>query len=161
PVRLGPLAVESDSVIVVENALKTVKEQLRAVPRGGFGYGLLRHLNPATAAQLATLPEPRIGFNYLAQIPDVAAQGAWRPVSMADRLGGHADPEMPLAAVVSLDAVTLESESGPRIRAVWQFAGEAVAEADVAELAREWLAAVGEISELVGRPESGGLTPSD
>ncbi|MVU81573.1 amino acid adenylation domain-containing protein [Nocardia sp. ET3-3] len=167
PVRLGAVAVGGDSAGTdagadfVETALKTVKEQLRAVPRGGFGFGLLRHLNEATAAELATLPEPQLGFNYLGQIPDVAVEGEWLPVSVADRLGGHADPEMPLAAAISIDAVTLESESGPRIRAVWQFAREAVDEADVAALAREWLAAVGEISELVRRPDAGGLTPAD
>ncbi|WP_433562341.1 amino acid adenylation domain-containing protein [Nocardia sp. CA-151230] len=161
PVRLGPVAVEEDSgADSVDSALKTVKEQLRAVPRGGFGYGLLRYLNTRTARELAALPDPQIGFNYLGQIPELAA-GDWLPVSMGDRLGGHADPDMPLAAVISVDAVTLESESGPRIRAVWQFAGHAVAAGDVEALAREWLSAIGEIAELVRRPGAGGLTPAD
>ncbi|GAB2510252.1 amino acid adenylation domain-containing protein [Nocardia heshunensis] len=156
PLRLGPVAART-----VETALKTIKEHVRSVPRGGFGYGLLRHLNPETERVLAALPEPQIGFNYLGQIPDVAVVGDWLPVSVGDRLGGHADPEMPLAAVISVDAVTLESEEGPRIRAVWQFASKAVAAADVEALAREWLAAIGEIAELVGRPDAGGLTPAD
>ncbi|OPF82225.1 hypothetical protein VT50_0207645, partial [Streptomyces antioxidans] len=43
-------------------AMKHIKEQLRAVPGGGLGYGLLRHLNPDTAAALAALPTPRLGF---------------------------------------------------------------------------------------------------
>ena len=34
-------------------ALKTIKEQLRAVPGKGLGYGLLRYLNGETAAALA------------------------------------------------------------------------------------------------------------
>ena len=34
-------------------ALKTIKEQLRAVPGKGLGYGLLRYLNGETAAELA------------------------------------------------------------------------------------------------------------
>ncbi|MFE3195213.1 amino acid adenylation domain-containing protein [Nocardia sp. NPDC059240] len=164
PVRLGPFVVDSDSpteATTAETALKTVKEQLRAVPRGGFGYGLLRHSNPETERELAALPEPQIGFNYLGQIPDVAVVGDWLPVSVGDRLGGHADPEMPLAAVISVDAVTLESADGPRIRAVWQFASKAIAAPEVEALAREWLTAVGEIAELVGRPDAGGLTPAD
>ncbi|MGW4247814.1 amino acid adenylation domain-containing protein, partial [Nocardia sp. NPDC004722] len=165
PVRLGPVVVEVDSrtgaAATVEATVKTVKEQLRAVPRGGFGYGLLRHLNPDTERVLAALPEPQIGFNYLGQIPDVAVEGDWLPVSVGDRLGGHADPDMPLASVISVDAVTLESADGPRIRAVWQFASEAIAAAEVEALAREWLAAVREIAELVGRPDAGGLTPAD
>ncbi|WP_405484330.1 amino acid adenylation domain-containing protein [Nocardia sp. NBC_00511] len=165
PVRLGPVAVQGDSDTdrwaVVDVAVKTVKEQVRGVPRGGFGFGLLRYLNPETAGELALLPEPQVGFNYLGQIPDVAAESDWLPVSMADRLGGHADPGMPLAAVVSVDAVALESETGTRIRAVWQFASKAVTGATVEQLAREWVSAVTEIAELVARPGAGGLTPGD
>lgn len=40
----------------VGTALKRVKEQLREIPDNGIGYGLLRHLNPATAARLAGAP---------------------------------------------------------------------------------------------------------
>ena len=47
-------------------ALKRIKEQLRAVPDHGLGYGLLRYLNAETAAQLArTMCRPQLGFNYL------------------------------------------------------------------------------------------------
>ena len=45
--------------------VKAVKEQLRAVPDKGIGYGLLRYLNPETAAALAGCRAPQIGFNYL------------------------------------------------------------------------------------------------
>ncbi|MFE3023107.1 amino acid adenylation domain-containing protein [Nocardia tengchongensis] len=162
PVRLGPVAVDGDSSTgPAEQVLKAVKERLRAVPRGGLGFGLLRYLNPRTSADLAALPEPRLGFNYLGQIPDIEVEGDWLPVSVGDRLGGHADPDMPLAALVSVDAVTLESTTGPRIRAVWQYAGEAIAADDVETLSREWLSALGEIAELLVRPEAGGLTPAD
>ncbi|WP_033018482.1 condensation domain-containing protein, partial [Streptomyces rimosus] len=44
-------------------ALKRVKEQLRAIPDHGIGYGLLRHLNPETEEALASAPAPQIGFN--------------------------------------------------------------------------------------------------
>ena len=46
-------------------ALKVIKEQLHAVPDRGLGYGLLRYLNPQTAARLSGLARPQIGFNYL------------------------------------------------------------------------------------------------
>ncbi|MGW4355670.1 amino acid adenylation domain-containing protein [Nocardia sp. NPDC004582] len=162
PVRLGPVAMTGDSGPgAVESVLKNVKEQLRAVPRGGLGYGLLRYLNPETAAELAACPEPRLGFNYLGQIPDIEIEGDWLPIAVGDRLGGHADPAMPLAAVLSVDAVTLESAAGPRIRAVWQYATGAIAAEEVETLSREWLSALGEIAALLERPEAGGLTPAD
>ncbi len=49
-------------------ALRAIKEELRAIPEQGFGYGMLRHLaDEPLRAELARLPRPSIGFNYLGQ----------------------------------------------------------------------------------------------
>ncbi|MFE9533360.1 amino acid adenylation domain-containing protein [Streptomyces sp. NPDC006691] len=58
--------------------LKSVKEQLRAVPRRGIGYGALRHLSPAgsPAEILAEARRAQICFNYLGQADEPAAGGA-------------------------------------------------------------------------------------
>ena len=48
-------------------SLQAVKEQLRRVPRGGLGYGLLRRAGPH-AATLAALPQAEVLFNYLGQL---------------------------------------------------------------------------------------------
>ncbi len=65
PVRLdlGGLAAPSGDGLT--GALKRVKEQLRAAPDSGLGFGLLRHLNPDLRDRLAALPEPRVAYNYL------------------------------------------------------------------------------------------------
>ena len=49
--------------------LQAVKEQLRAVPRRGIGYGVLRRLSATggTRHALAAQAEPEIVFNYLGQ----------------------------------------------------------------------------------------------
>ena len=61
PVRLTPTADLGGSI-------KAIKEQLRAIPDKGMGYGVLRYLgDAATQAALAALPQPRITFNYLGQ----------------------------------------------------------------------------------------------
>ena len=53
PVRLDPGALDLDEALAggpaLGRALKIVKEQLRAVPGKGLGYGLLRYLNADTA----------------------------------------------------------------------------------------------------------------
>ena len=94
PVRLDPRAirrVDLDDALsggdAIGRALKTVKEQLRALPDRGLGYGLLRYLNPQTAATLAALPAPQIGFNYLGRF---AAPGSadWASAPEAVPLGG-------------------------------------------------------------------------
>ena len=59
PVRLDFGSVDVEEAMAggaaLGRALKLIKEQLRAVPDHGLGYGLLRYLNPQTAAQLAGL----------------------------------------------------------------------------------------------------------
>ncbi|MFC5288832.1 non-ribosomal peptide synthase/polyketide synthase [Actinokineospora guangxiensis] len=47
----------------IATALRTTKEDLRAMPRNGVGYGVLRHLT----GDLAAVPEQAVGFNYLGQ----------------------------------------------------------------------------------------------
>ena len=51
------------------NALKSVKEQIRQVPKRGLSYGLLRymHSDARLRQQLEAVPQPQIGFNYLGQ----------------------------------------------------------------------------------------------
>jgi hypothetical protein len=69
PVRLDPGPLDFEEALqggpALGRALKGVKEQLRTLPQGGLGYGLLRYLNPETAQALSGLATPQIGFNYL------------------------------------------------------------------------------------------------
>ena len=58
-------------------ALVAVKEQLRAIPRRGIGFGLLRYLHPdpEVRSSLAAWPGASISFNYV---------GRWRSTLAAD-----------------------------------------------------------------------------
>src|SRR6185295_9555046 len=63
PVRLDPGLLDLEEALsggpALGGALKTIKEQLRAVPGKGLGYGLLRYLNDETAAELAGAAAPQ------------------------------------------------------------------------------------------------------
>src|SRR5205814_2306256 len=50
-------------------ALQSIKEQLRAIPANGIGYGLLRYLaaDPNVAGALRAVPHPEVSFNYLSR----------------------------------------------------------------------------------------------
>ncbi|MDJ0109646.1 condensation domain-containing protein, partial [Rhodococcus erythropolis] len=95
PINLNP---GDDNVV---SAVKHVKEQLRAIPDKGLGYGLLRYLNPVTAPEL-TSPAPQLGFNYLGRFrtetPEVRNRVDGLPISAG--LGGGSDSDMPLGHVV-------------------------------------------------------------
>jgi amino acid adenylation domain-containing protein/non-ribosomal peptide synthase protein (TIGR01720 family) len=92
PVRLAlpPSSVEAPDWGAV---IRGVKEQLRAVPDNGLGYGALRYLSsdPAIRAELAGQPAPALSFNYLGQF-DVGA-GGWNIAAEAPgRMVAAANP---------------------------------------------------------------------
>ncbi|MGW4796417.1 condensation domain-containing protein, partial [Nonomuraea sp. NPDC004297] len=124
------------------DALKRVKETLRALPGAGLGYGLLRHLNRDTASVLAALPAPDLRFNYLGRFDG--------------ELVGM--PQAPMAYAVELDAVTLTGGDGTRLTASWSYAAGLLTHERVAELAEGWEAA---LSELARHGGAGGSTSSD
>ena len=50
-------------------ALKSVKEQLRAIPHKGIGYGLLRYVDaPEITDRLRAMPAAQVSFNYLGRL---------------------------------------------------------------------------------------------
>jgi amino acid adenylation domain-containing protein/non-ribosomal peptide synthase protein (TIGR01720 family) len=59
-------------------ALQSTKEQLKAIPSQGFGFGLGRYLseNEGLRHALADLPEPVVGFNYLGQFDQLFGKDA-------------------------------------------------------------------------------------
>jgi len=68
-----------------EQLLRT-KQELRAVPNHGQGYGLLRYMSPLSAA-LARLPAAEINFNYLGRL-DPAGDRPKEFVRTNDPVGG-------------------------------------------------------------------------
>jgi len=170
PVRLDPGPVPFTEVAAggaaAGRVLKRVKEQVRAVPGNGLGFGLLRYLNPQTAAVLAAYPAPQVGFNYLgrfttAGLEDAAGREpvAWRPAGRV--LGGAADPGMPAGHVLEVSALVRDLPDGPRLELSLGWAGQLLQEPEVAELARLWAAALAGLAAHATQPGAGGLTPSD
>jgi non-ribosomal peptide synthase protein (TIGR01720 family) len=77
------------------NLVKSVRRQLRAIPRNGFGYGALRYLGSPQARERLSAhgSGPQIAFNYLGQWDarsDEAEGGLYR--SMHGSLGQEDDP---------------------------------------------------------------------
>ncbi|MEU8473412.1 condensation domain-containing protein, partial [Streptomyces sp. NPDC029006] len=138
--------------------LKRIKEQLHALPGRGVGFGLLRYLNPHAARVLGRHPRPQIGFNYMGRF-DAREDRPWQPVGGDGVVGTGAHPGMPLPHLIDVTPATEDRHDGPHLIANWAWAGTAVAEDDVRDLAETWFRAL----ELLGRhaPAAGGLTPVD
>ncbi|MBD0673127.1 non-ribosomal peptide synthetase, partial [Streptomyces sp. CBMA156] len=135
-------------------ALKAVKEQLRAVPDRGLGYGALRHL--ARDEALAALPAPGISFNYLGRF-DWSADGAALVRAVPGGLGGA---EAPGAERPHLLDVVARVEDG-RLEIGWYHSAGRHRPETVAGLARAMLRALEEIVAHCAEPGAGGRTPAD
>ena len=163
PVRLDAGALDLDEALAggpaLGRALKLIKEQLRAPPDHGLGYGLLRYLNPETAAQLSGLAVPQIGFNYLGRFAAPAAAD-WATAAEAVALGGG-DPAMPLAHALEVNALTLDAADGATLTATWTFAPALLAEGTVRDLAERWFEALASLVRHTEQPGAGGRSPSD
>ncbi|MCO5973403.1 non-ribosomal peptide synthetase [Actinoallomurus soli] len=147
PVRLAPGTDDPG------RALKRVKEQLRAVPGEGIGYGLLRYLVPATRGTLTVTPQ--LGFNYQGRVNP--GQGEWSTAPESGLLGMGHGPGTPLPHGIDVNAVVHDLPDGPRLLVTWSYASGLYEEDDVRELADAWSAALRELAVT----EDGGHTPSD
>ena len=193
--RLDPGALDLGEALsggpALTRAVKTIKEQLRAVPGKGLGYGLLRYLNGATAAELAGGPGPQLGFNYLGRSlgrlggghtgaggAEGGAASGWVPAE--EDIGGSGspdgaagtdgalggDPAMPLAHGIEINALTVDGADGPSLQARFGYAPALFSEAAVRDLAESWLKALGALVRHVDEQpgeggRAGGRTPSD
>ncbi|MET8995576.1 non-ribosomal peptide synthase/polyketide synthase [Amycolatopsis sp. NPDC004169] len=121
--------------------LKSVKEQLRAVPRRGVGFGALRYLT-GTAPAL----RPQISFNYLGRLDGAAG-------SLDSSVGEGAGRAHLLDVVGRVDRDSLEL--------TWYYSRDTHTAATVEKLAAELVAALGEAVAHCAEPGAGGRTPSD
>ncbi|MBG4810179.1 non-ribosomal peptide synthase/polyketide synthase [Pseudomonas aeruginosa] len=152
PLRLTPAEGIAASI-------KGIKEQLRAVPNKGIGFGALRYLGSAASqAALAGLPVPRITFNYLGQFDGSFAmdEGALF-VPAGERAGDDQSPDAPLANWLALNGRIY----GGELRIDWSFSGERFETTSIQRLADAYR---DELLALIAHcrvAEGQGLTPSD
>ncbi|WP_314408278.1 non-ribosomal peptide synthetase [Streptomyces sp. DSM 40484] len=170
PVRIDVREVEPADVLAggpaAGRAIKLVKEQLRQVPDKGVGYGLLRHLNPETAAQLAQYPDPQIGFNYLgrisaADVPEHLRADGWGPASWSAELLAMPDPDLPALSALEVNSVAVDTSDGTRLQTAFMFPTGLLSRERTGELAELWLEVLHGMAAHAAQPGTGGLTPSD
>ncbi|MEU2561069.1 amino acid adenylation domain-containing protein [Streptomyces longispororuber] len=170
PVRLDTAGCALDEAFAggaaAGGALKAVKEQLLSVPDRGLGYGLLRHVNRVTGADLEAYPAPQIAFNYLGRfapsdMPAELSGRGWTPVADTDGADTAPDADMPALAEIQVGVVVVDTREGPRPHVTLDYATGVLDRAAVADLARLWCDALTGLARHATGPDAGGLTPSD
>ncbi|MBB5953739.1 amino acid adenylation domain-containing protein/non-ribosomal peptide synthase protein (TIGR01720 family) [Saccharothrix tamanrassetensis] len=168
PVRVPADAVRADADLADALAggdaagrlLKAAKEAKRAVPDGGIGYGVLRHLDPVAGPELAATPPPDVLLNYLGRFAALPGTG-WR-LPERDAFAVVEPVGKALEQVLALNCFVHEDDE-PRIAVEWTAAREVLPADAVAGLQRAWDTALTALAAHAARigPDGGGLTPSD
>ncbi|MFG2633928.1 non-ribosomal peptide synthase/polyketide synthase [Streptomyces sp. NPDC048362] len=150
-----PLALRVAADAGWHDTLRSVKEQLRAVPLRGLSHGALRHLLPG--GPLTGAPAPRVGFNYHGQW-DAGGPGADGLITGAlPPAGRDTDPDEPRPYLLDITGVVQRG----RLELGWTYPAAVYDEETVRRLAEETLTALRDIAAHCARPEAGGRTPSD
>ena len=135
-------------------SLKSVKEQLRAIPQRGVGYGILRYLSGDD--DLASRPESAMVFNYYGQIDQaVAASKLFR---FADESSGpwHS-PRQKRRHVLEMNSLIMDG----RLEFECGYHPALNDEKSAQQFADEFLRALKEVIAHCQSPQAGGRTPSD
>ncbi|WP_447739002.1 non-ribosomal peptide synthase/polyketide synthase [Pseudomonas laurentiana] len=151
PVKLSPQAGMAESI-------KAIKEQLRAVPNKGLGYGLLRYLGGAqTSAALAALPQGEIVFNYLGQFDGSFDDPAGLFVPAQENDGAKQDPAAALTSLLSLSGQVF----GGELRLEWTYSQAVFNRQTIEQLATAYQQALIDVIAHCCLETHHGITPSD
>ncbi|GAA3736758.1 non-ribosomal peptide synthase/polyketide synthase [Streptomyces tremellae] len=150
-----PLALRVDPGAPWRATLRSVKEQLRAVPHRGLSHGALRHLLPGSP--LVGSPAPRVGFNYHGQWDAGGGSGEGLLRGALAPTGRDTDPETPRPYTLDITGVVQHG----RLELGWTYPARVHDEATVRALAEDMAAALREIAAHCAEPGAGGRTPSD
>ncbi|WP_370844829.1 amino acid adenylation domain-containing protein [Pseudomonas putida] len=143
----------------IDGTLKQVKEQLRALPAKGLGFGVLRHLgDDATRAALAGLPQPRITFNYLGQFDasfDIAGDAWLRPAS--EDGGPQQSTSAPLDNWLNIGGKVFDG----RLSLSWTYSEAMFDHATIEQLAEQLISQLQALVQHCLDEQVWAVTPSD
>ncbi len=153
PLALTPAVSLADSI-------KGIKEQLRAVPDKGIGFGALRYLGDEHAQQvLGGLAQPRITFNYLGQFDGTFEEDA--AAAFFTPTGEEAGPEQSAQALLGNWLEINGQVFGGELTLSWSFSREMFSEATVQRLADAYAQELKQLIEHCCVSPHQGVTPSD
>jgi non-ribosomal peptide synthase protein (TIGR01720 family) len=150
PVRLRRAAQEGEW----GKRLQAMKEQLRAIPQNGIGYGLLRYLK--RSEELCRSQAAEVSFNYLGQLDQIFdGEGIFAPGRESS--GASSDASQIRPYVLNINSKI----SGRRLQAVWTYSRNLHRQETIERMAQAFIQALREILIHAKVPDSVTLTPAD
>ncbi|MFC7440508.1 amino acid adenylation domain-containing protein [Laceyella putida] len=138
--------------------LKSVKEQIRAIPNQGFGFGCLRYLHPDENVRLRLKEgdKAEVAFNYLGQW-DVGSSGEALFRMTGEPVGLTRSERGASRHLLEIDSMVAEGS----LKLTWAFDRHIHHPATVERLADRYLTWLRALISHCLSPEAGGFTPSD
>ena len=156
-----PVVLEIEESTTPLKVLRDVKEQLRAVPNRGIGYGLLRYLSERkdVVEQLSRLPQAEVRFNYLGQ-QDRFLSSSQLFLSTHNSGANAQSLRGERAYLLNIIASVTASETGGQLRFRWTYSENIHATETIERLAETCLA---ELRALLSEGETADsiYAPSD
>jgi amino acid adenylation domain-containing protein/non-ribosomal peptide synthase protein (TIGR01720 family) len=142
----------------IGEALCAVKEQLRAAPDRGVGWGLARWLSPSCPAvdALRAQPTAQVGFNFMGQFDRSVEQGGLFHRA-PESPGPGTDPANTRPYLLDVGG----SVSGGRLRVSWTWSTDVHERATIEALAHRFGEALRALIAHCTTPGVGRRTPSD
>ncbi len=152
-----PVHLNLENANAPGKALKSIKEQLRAVPNRGIGYGLLRYLsqNKEIAKQFSS-SKAEVAFNYLGQFDQVLPESSL--FSFAQESSGSTN------SLRSKRTHLLEINGGiyqGKLEMSWSYSNKLHRQTTIEVLAQNFIEALQSLIAHCQSPDAGGFTPSD
>ncbi|WP_445305063.1 amino acid adenylation domain-containing protein [Microcoleus sp. Pol12B4] len=137
-------------------AIKSVKEQLRAVPNRGVGCGVQRYLKPEIAKNLHKLPQAEVSFNYLGQFDQVLPKSSLFMLS--------SKPSGPIRSPRGNRRYLLEINgfiASSKLQLDWTYSENIHRRESIENLATGFIESLRSLIQYCQSPDAGGCTPSD
>jgi non-ribosomal peptide synthase protein (TIGR01720 family) len=153
-----PVLLKLEKTAGPGEALREIKEQLRAVPNHGMGYGALRYLGGEreVAERLAVFPNADVSFLYLGQLDQTMSQ--------VEMFGAAPESSGPTCSPLGTRSHLLEVTAvivGGRLKLDWGYSENLHERSAIEHLAGNFIEALRAIIHHCQSPEAGGYTPSD
>ncbi|MBO1049494.1 MAG: amino acid adenylation domain-containing protein [Dolichospermum sp. DEX182a] len=152
-----PVLLQIPKLDRIGTIIKSIKEQLRAIPNRGIGYGILRYLcaDPDVNQKIKTIPASEINFNYLGQLDQVQSQTGWK--FAPESTGANHSLKQTLDHLLDINALVVAGE----LKIEWTYSSQVHTHATVEKLAQSYLQFIRAIIEHCQLEENTGYTPSD
>ena len=154
-----PVMLSLEGTFGSGEALKAIKEQLRAIPQGGLGYGVLRYLHGdrQVRSQLENLPKSEVVFNYLGQFAPLKSLTEHWQLASNQETGSDISQMGQNQHLLSINAIVMAG----KLQVNWSYSRKQHHAATIERLALGYLASLQALIDHCLSPEAGGYTPSD